>query len=58
MSLGTHSLRLHQVGLPDDLVGRALHYTAGLGKSGPNTHEVLVDIASGLAAFVDTPDIC
>lgn len=54
-SLSTYGLRLHFVGLADDLVGRALDDAAGFGELGAHTHEVGVDVAGGLAAFVDAP---
>lgn len=51
----TNSLCLHLLGLPDDLIWSSLDDTAGFGKLGANAHEVGVDVASGLATFIDAP---
>lgn len=52
---GAHGLRRHEIRLADDLVRRALDDAARLGELGADAHEVGVDVAGGLAAFVDAP---
>ncbi len=54
--LGRYSLRFHQVGLADDFVGSALDDAACFGELGADAHEVDVDVARALAAFVDAPN--
>ena len=53
--LGSYSLRFHQVGLADDFVGSALDDAACFGELCTDAHEVDVDVAGALAAFVDAP---
>ena len=50
-----YGLGFHLLGLADDFVWCTLHDTAGFGELGADTHEVSVDITSGLATFVDAP---
>ena len=52
-----HSLRLHhQLGrLTHNLIRSPLHDPARLGQLRADAHEVGVDVAGGLAAFVDAP---
>lgn len=51
----TYSLRLHLIRLPNDLVRSSLDDTARLGQLSADTHEIGVDVASGLATFIDAP---
>ena len=54
-SLGCYGLRFHQVGLADDFVWSALDDAACFGELGADAHEVYVDIAGALAAFINAP---
>lgn len=54
--LGSDCLGFHLVGLADDFVGGSLDDAAGSGELGADAHEVGVDVASCLAAFVDAPE--
>ena len=53
--LGGYSLRFHQVRFADDFVGSALDDAACFWELGADAHEVDVDVAGALAAFVDAP---
>lgn len=50
-----YSLRFHQVRLTDDFVRGALDDAACFWELGAEAHEVDVDVAGALAAFVDAP---
>lgn len=50
------SLCLHLVGFTDDAVGCPLDDAARLGKLGPNSHKVHIDITSRLATFINAPE--
>lgn len=52
---GAHSLRLHQRRLAHDLIRRSLDDAACSRQLRGDAHEVSVDVASGLATFVDAP---
>ena len=56
-SRGSNSHLAHFVRLAHDLVGCSLHDTSRLGEHGRGVHEVGIDVASGLTAFVDAPMI-
>lgn len=56
--LGSDCLGFHLVGLADDFVGGSLDDAAGSGELGADAHEVGIDVASCLAAFVDAPERC
>ena len=49
-----HSLFLHLLGIANGLVSCALNDTTGRGELG-GTHEVGIDVASCLTAFIDAP---
>ena len=48
-------MRFHQVRLADDFIWSALDDAACFGELGADAHEVDVDVAGALAAFVDAP---
>ena len=55
LSRSSNSLRLHRLGLAHNLVRCTLNDPTCFGQLGGHAHEVSVDVAGGLAAFVDAP---
>lgn len=52
----TNSLLPHLFRVAHHFIRCSLHDTASLGELRGNAHEISVDVAGGLAAFVDAPD--